>query len=197
MYSLNLLVKPTHRCNLSCTYCYDKQFSVQEDMTLTMVEKIASMIGDRETSWTWHGGEPLMMPVEFYQAAHAILSNYGITSASVQSNGSLLNEQWIHGVKKWNWKYSISFDGKHNSLTRGHTDAVLQALNLLKELHFPAGIIRVVTPENVAFLADDYDFVKPFVSAFDFNHVFRTNTTNPLAETTTYLEQYAILLITS
>jgi len=198
MTKLKLLVKPTHRCNFDCVYCYDKQFQVQEDMTLAMVEHIAKLAArtKKPILWTWHGGEPLLMPIEFYTAANEILLKYGITDVAMQSNGSLLTEDWILRLKEWSWHYCISFDGMANDLTRGHTEEVLNAVAMCKHFKYYPSIIRVVTPENVTSLSRDYTFFKSLTTAFSMNRVFRTTAAAPLDDVAIaiYLEEYVRML---
>jgi len=198
MHNLNLLVKPTHRCNFNCYYCYDKQFNVQEDMSLDTVERLARLAKEstRRVSWTWHGGEPLMMPVEFYAAAKVILDNYGVQDIFMQSNGSLLTEAWSQQLKEWNWKCAFSFDGISNDSSRGHSKEVINAIATYKEITGSASVIKIVTPQNVTTLSQDYMFVKPFVSAFDFNRVFCTQTVESLSGDyiDTYISEYCKLL---
>ena len=192
MSVLKIIVKPTHRCNLNCWYCYDKQYHIAEDMDLAMVETIAKFAVNtsRDVWWIWHGGEPLMMPLEFYMAAHDILNANGIHRVSMQTNGTLLDEPTILKFRDWNWSYSISFDGATNDLSRGNTQKILSALLLSKTLYRPVGIIKTVTETNVDSLVADYDYIKPYVSAFDFNRVFQTNTTKSFALVDKFMSQY-------
>jgi len=66
---LTLIVKVTHKCNLQCPYCYDWKFrSHIEDMDFKVIKEILKKVGKgviRE--WTWHGGEPLLKGIEWYE----------------------------------------------------------------------------------------------------------------------------------
>jgi len=64
---LTLIVKPTHRCNLHCPYCYDFKFrqNVKDYLNLDDIRKILKIFNGRILNWIWHGGEPFMMGVKY------------------------------------------------------------------------------------------------------------------------------------
>lgn len=198
MDNLSLLIKPTHKCNLNCWYCYNRQYEIKDDMTLELVERAAHFAKNsaKHVIWTWHGGEPLLMPIEFYIEAERILRKYDINDVAIQSNGTLLDKLFIEKFKKWKWRFSMSFDGLSNDLSRGHTQKILNSLQLYKESYHPIGIIKVVNQKNLHTLHEDYNYVKPYVNAFDFNLIFKTDKATSLSDDyiNQYLEQYTLLL---
>ena len=77
---LYVMLKPIgSRCNLACDYCYYLEkahlYPEQGQQTLTddlLEEFVKQYIGSqtqREVLFTWHGGEPLMRPLDFYKRA--------------------------------------------------------------------------------------------------------------------------------
>ena len=100
---LILIVKPTHRCNMNCTYCYDrtKRLVHSENMTLEGAEQILkTFVGKYDKiEWTWHGGEPLLMSakdfyIPFYEKILPKYLNKGTKiTFSMQSNISLISAE--------------------------------------------------------------------------------------------------------
>ena len=78
MHPIHLMPKPAgSACNLDCTYCYylEKQklyaASGRQEMSDELLEKyIHDYIATQPTDnvlFTWHGGEPLVRPMSFYE----------------------------------------------------------------------------------------------------------------------------------
>jgi uncharacterized protein len=99
MQNLTLILKPTHQCNGACVYCsawkdtYQTPVMSQETLT-RLVERLAEYADlepVKSIRFTWHGGEPLLMPPEFYYQAmdlqKSLLKPLGVqVHNSIQSN---------------------------------------------------------------------------------------------------------------
>lgn len=112
-----------------------------------------------EFDFVFHGGEPLLAGKEFFEyfihAANDILGpgiNYSI---SVQTNGTLINENWSHFFSEKGMLVGVSIDGpeevhdgqrKYHS-GRGSFHDVINGLRILQEFN-PASIITVVDPNS-------------------------------------------------
>jgi uncharacterized protein len=106
MQHLTLILKPTHLCNGACVYCSAWKEAYQTPnmsrQTLArLVERLAEY-GEQEAvqsiRFTWHGGEPLLMPTDFYHQAlrlqKDLLKPLGIkVHNSMQSNLLALDKQ--------------------------------------------------------------------------------------------------------
>jgi radical SAM protein with 4Fe4S-binding SPASM domain len=73
---LTLIIKPTHACNAACVYCSAwKEEYPRLNMSLETLEILFKRLGEqgkrglRGVVLTWHGGEPLLMPLDFYRRA--------------------------------------------------------------------------------------------------------------------------------
>jgi len=99
------IVKPTHICNLACTYCYndDVRDPIMKDNTLNrVIDQVvlyASQLPQpiRKIEFIWHGGEPTVPGLRFYEkvvAQQKQCSNIHIEN-SIQTNGVLINEKWL------------------------------------------------------------------------------------------------------
>ena len=121
-----VMAKPVgSRCNMRCTYCYylDKgrysSHARQTRMRYSLLEKlirqtIASSKGP-VVSFTWHGGEPTLAGLEFYQHVVALQRKYlpqGWTAwNNLQTNGLLLTDKWCRFLKEHRFDVGLSMDG--------------------------------------------------------------------------------------
>jgi uncharacterized protein len=107
-----LLIKPFLGCNLSCKYCYQRNYrkkcNPKKDYNLDLVLKRMEEFKNLEMSL--HGGEPLAMPKSDVERIFAKM--YELQGKSgVQTNGTLIDEDYIQMFKKYNTNVGISFDG--------------------------------------------------------------------------------------
>ena len=149
------MLKPAgSHCNLACTYCYYlekgnlyKETPVEKmtDETLELFTKeyIESQTLN-QVLFTWHGGEPLMRPLSFYQHALELQRKYanGRRIENVlQTNGTLLTDKWSQFLHDNGWLVGISIDGPqdfHDEYRRTKTDKpsfqqVLKGIRLLNK----------------------------------------------------------------
>jgi uncharacterized protein len=127
---------------------------------------VLKCVGDyKRIRFIWHGGEPLLMPVDFfvdianktikYQEEH----NIKITN-SVQTNGTLLSDDYLSVFSRHEMHVGFSFDGRNNDLTRGCTEQTLLAMAKAKESQKEVGAIKVVTKSDLNSLVDEYLYFK-------------------------------------
>lgn len=189
--SLKLLVKPTNKCNLNCKYCYNKYYENEKDMTIEDIEKIIEMAveTDKDILWIWHGGEPLLMGKDFYIETTKLLHDKGIKRISMQTNGTLIDKEYIEFFKENNISISLSFDGLNNEINRSNTIEVKKAIELLNENEFEFSIIQVVNKDNFRNLVEDYyGFKELGIKAYHMNLIFDSKDKNTLG--VDYLKDY-------
>lgn len=112
-------------CNLACRYCYyiDKKETVARQACSTMMQRhvleayvksyIESQPVDR-VMFTWHGGEPLLRPREFYEEALMLQRRYAggrRVDNSLQTNGTLLTDDWCRFFRDNGFLIGLSIDG--------------------------------------------------------------------------------------
>jgi uncharacterized protein len=178
-----VFVKPVGAlCNLDCRYCYylDKKslYTGNSDFLMSdeILEKyiIQHILASTEKviSFSWHGGEPLLAGVAFYKKAVAFQKQYKPTDSEIvnciQTNGTLINDEWCRFLSEENFIAGISIDGPadlHNifRVTRDGTksfDRVLKGFNLLKSYGIIPEILCVVNAENISHARIVYRFFK-------------------------------------
>jgi uncharacterized protein len=169
---LSIIAKPTHDCNLACSYCYmdpNAEKGTMDGNTLeNMVRK--SMEIHKKVSFVWHGGEPLLMPLDFYRRAVEIQREYPNTQAQngFQSNGTLVTDDVLDFCQAYDFDIGFSLDGPQqlNDLTRTDGDGksvfkkVLEASKKAKARKLGGGVIVVLSKLNINRLDDIYDFAR-------------------------------------
>ncbi|GBR73264.1 putative anaerobic sulfatase maturase [Candidatus Termititenax aidoneus] len=120
----HLILTVTRDCNLNCQYCFeqDKQLYAQEKMSLAVFKRfMEKLLIDRKkyrqtnpVEICFHGGEPTLGGIPLLQTfideAQQQLGADKVIWA-MQTNGTLLNEEWQHFAKKNKVKISVSLDG--------------------------------------------------------------------------------------
>lgn len=122
--AFNIMLKPAGSlCNLDCNYCYylDKAeiYGGREPkMTLDMLEQVVreyiAANDVPEVTFNWHGGEPLVLGIDFYKKALEFEEKYAggkIIHNTIQTNGTLLSREWTNLFRKHNFLVGISIDG--------------------------------------------------------------------------------------
>ena len=111
-------------CNLACKYCYytEKAKLYQNDprhiMSDELLERFTRQYIEAQTMneilFTWHGGEPLMRPISFYEKAIRLQQQYGrgkTINNIFQTNGTLIDDRWAEFFKRNNMLVGVSIDG--------------------------------------------------------------------------------------
>jgi uncharacterized protein len=179
--SFHVTVKPIgSRCNIDCTYCYylhkegllnDKKASpIARNVLEEFIRQyIAGQDGDSVT-FTWHGGEPTLLGLDFYREIVQLQQKYAGTKRienDLQTNGLLLDDAWCEFLRQHEFLVGLSIDGpKHLHdrfrVTRsgGATfDQVYGAARLLQRHGVQFNTLTVVNSVNALHPAEVYRFL--------------------------------------
>lgn len=134
--AFNIMIKPAGSlCNLRCHYCYyldkaeiygGKEPRMTLEMLETFVREYIAANDVPEVFFNWHGGEPLMMGLDFYRKAMEFQRKYAAGKRvhnTLQTNGTLVNEQWARFFKENNFLIGVSLDGPKDVHDRYRTGA--------------------------------------------------------------------------
>ncbi|NTV31968.1 MAG: anaerobic sulfatase maturase, partial [Deltaproteobacteria bacterium] len=174
-------------CNLSCDYCYylkkkslypdDQSFRMPEDILEEYILRHIEACPDAVIPFAWHGGEPTLLGLEYFhkivelQRKHQPVHHRIING--IQTNGTLLDEEWCRFLAAEGFGVGISLDGPqemHDShrLTKGgqptHTQA-LRGYELLRKHRIPCDVLCVVHAQNVLHPREVYRFFKQIKAA--------------------------------
>ncbi|SBW07841.1 Anaerobic sulfatase-maturating enzyme [uncultured Dysgonomonas sp.] len=186
---LYVMLKPIGAvCNLGCTYCYyleKKELYPDKGSKIIMsddlLERFVSQYIEAQTMqpilFTWHGGEPLMRDISFYKKALALQRKYAKgkqISNTLQTNGTLLNDEWCEFFRENNFLIGISIDGAKSFHDKYRTtkdmrptfDHVVRGINLLKKHGVEYNIMGVVNDFNINYPLEFYQFFKDIDSHY-------------------------------
>jgi uncharacterized protein len=170
-----LILQPTPFCNIDCDYCYLPERDSTARMSLATVRMAAQRLADDglagpELTVVWHAGEPLAMPVAFYDdAVAAVREALGpacAVSHSIQTNATLIDDAWCALFLRHGIRVGVSVDGprglhdahRRTRTGRGTHDRVLRGMARLREAGIPFHAIAVVTPATFAQPDAFFDF---------------------------------------
>ena len=154
--AFHLLAKPTGAvCNLDCSYCFflskemlypGSRFRMADELLETYLRQLIQAHGDvPEVAVAWQGGEPTMMGVDFFRRSVELAERYlkpGQRAAySIQTNGTLLDEEWADFFSEHDFLVGVSIDGpRHvhdtyrvNKGGKGSFDQVMRGLGFLRD----------------------------------------------------------------
>ena len=168
-------------CNLACDYCYylEKANLYKENpnhvMSNELLEKFVKEYIESQTMpqvlFTWHGGETLMRPLSFYKKAMELQKKYAQgrqIDNCIQTNGTLLNDEWCQFFKENNWLVGVSVDGpqefhdeyRKNKQGRPSFHKVMKGVALLNKHGVEWNALAVVNDFNADYPLDFYHFFK-------------------------------------
>ncbi|MEH2793556.1 anaerobic sulfatase-maturation protein [Segatella copri] len=179
---LYVMLKPAGaHCNLACKYCYylekNKLYPTAQRhlMSDEMLEQFTREYIEAQTMnqvlFTWHGGEPLLRSIDFYRKALSLQQKYAggrRIDNVIQTNGTLLTDEWCEFFSQNHWLVGISIDGPqpdhdHYRLTAAGKPSwkkVMQGIKLLKKHGVEWNAMAVVNAYNVNHPLEFYRFFK-------------------------------------
>ncbi|MCX4763895.1 GRRM system radical SAM/SPASM domain protein [Streptomyces sp. NBC_01275] len=178
-----VVIQATSFCNVDCKYCYLPDRKLNKRISLETVAKIAdrlfesSFIADAVTI-VWHAGEPLSLPISFYEEAHKQIEQRNTRGVkitwSIQTNATLITGDWCEFFKRHQVRVGISLDGPrkvHDAYRvdragRGTFDRTMRGLRLMREAGLRPAIIAVVTDASLAYPEDIWRFFTEIGAAY-------------------------------
>ena len=179
---LYVMLKPAGaHCNLACKYCYylekNKLYPTAQRhlMSDEMLEQFTREYIEAQTMsqvlFTWHGGEPLLRSIDFYRKALSLQQKYAggrRIDNVIQTNGTLLTDEWCEFFAQNHWLVGISIDGPqpdhdHYRLTAAGKPSwkkVMQGIKLLKRHGVEWNAMAVVNAYNANHPLEFYRFFK-------------------------------------
>lgn len=169
-------------CNLDCTYCYylSKEHLVNgpganrmsdETLELFIKQYIEGNTGD-EVIFSWQGGEPTLLGLDFFRKVIVFQKKHAKPGQRIandlQTNGTLLNDEWCGFLKEHRFLVGLSIDGPreihdHYRVTKGKQptfDKVMAGVKLLQRHDVPFNTLTCVHRFNGRKPLDVYRFLR-------------------------------------
>ncbi|MFA6562576.1 MAG: radical SAM protein [Verrucomicrobiia bacterium] len=169
-----VIAKVTSSCNLRCSYCCTDAIPITQPgatMTMTTHKHAASLLightESEELQWIFHGGEPMLLPVPWYEEAieHCITvaeANPRIKRLMIgmQSNLTRLTPEYLALIKKYRIQVGTSLDGppKLSDVHRQGGKRVEENIELLAREGAPAGVIALINKNTIRHLDEVVDY---------------------------------------
>lgn len=174
-----VIAKPVgSRCNLRCRYCYYLEkgkystHEVQNRMSNTLLERLIRQTIEASpgpvVSFTWHGGEPSLAGLDFYEKVVYYEKRYLPRGWQVwnnlQTNGTLLNEEWCRFIRDNGFDVGVSIDGTELVHDRNRLDIgghptysrVTESIRRLQKYGVNPDLLCTVTSDSSEFPKDTY-----------------------------------------
>lgn len=160
----HIICKVASICNLSCDYCYvfnkqDKSYKRQANLmslavadTLVMRLEEYLSLNTANVSITFHGGEPLLEDKSFYVKIAQKMEKFNSrVFLNIQTNGTLLDEDWCQIFNRYNISVGISIDGdEHANIYRRYKNGafahkqIMNGYKMLVENKVRFGVLSVI-----------------------------------------------------
>lgn len=180
--TFQVFVKPIgSKCNLHCQYCYylDKEqlypssetkmsYDILENYILQHIETAPENV----ITFSWHGGEPTILGLNYFQKIVEIQKRHQPPDTrivnGIQTNGTLLNDDWCHFLAEQDFTVGLSLDGPREMHNRYRTtidkkptyEQTMRGYNLLQNHGVFPDVLCVVNSHNVQFPRQVYRFFK-------------------------------------
>lgn len=179
---LYVMLKPAGSlCNMACKYCYYLEkgnlYKQYKDHVISdeLLEKFVKDYIESQTLpqilFTWHGGETLMRPISFYKKAMTLEKRYAggrQIDNCIQTNGTLLTDEWCEFFKENNFLVGVSIDGPqefHDEYRRTRSgkpsfQKVMKGIQLLNKHGVEWNALAVINDFNADYPLEFYHFFK-------------------------------------
>lgn len=201
---LNFIINPiNNQCNLSCKYCYNKEKNLRKvnyknfrnlpilSWFPKLLNGLNSLSSLKIITFTWHGGEPLLLPDKFYLTITDLEENLLKKNIKynnvIQTNGVLLNHQKAIFLSKLNFNIGVSLDGpeyKHNKQrfhSRKNFEKAKNNIFSLSRSNIPFALFMVIHEKNVNSTKEIFSFLKRLSPQNGVSFIPRFNKTSYLS----------------
>ena len=182
-HDFQVMVKPVGPvCNLDCSYCYYLQkkdlftesdrFRMADDLLETYIVQHIEASPSEQVFFSWHGGEPTLLGLDYFQKIVDLQNKHRPSGRTlhngIQTNGTLLDEDWCRFLAKNRFQVGLSLDGPKElhdryRLTKGQKAThkqVMQAFKLLQKYRVNFDVLCVVHNLNARQPGTVYRFFK-------------------------------------
>jgi len=182
-HEFQVFAKPVDSiCNLDCHYCYylkkehlypkGESFRMPDDILEEYIVQHINASLDQVIGFSWHGGEPTVLGLDYFRKIVALQRkhqppNRRITNG-IQTNGTLLDEDWCRFLAAEGFAVGISLDGPQELHDRYRVTKdqkpthkkTMRGYKLLQQHRVLCEILCVVNSYNVQYPTQVYRFFR-------------------------------------
>ncbi len=168
-------------CNLNCEYCFylekqalfgpGEQYRMSDEVLAAFIANYISSQPTPVVEFVWQGGEPTLLGIDFFRKVIELQRPFAGTKTitnSIQTNGTLLTDEWCAFLRNHDFMVGISLDGPrevHNRYRRdrkgrGTFDKVMKGLRLLQKHNVEYNVLACVARETARYPLEVYRFLK-------------------------------------
>jgi uncharacterized protein len=184
----HILTKPVGPiCNLDCKYCFylekeklypgESQWRMSDAVLAEYTRQYIQSQPAPEINFAWQGGEPTLLGVDFFRKALALQKQFSGGKTifnAIQTNGTLLDDEWCEFLAANKFLVGLSIDGpaelhdkyRVDKRQQPTFDKVMRGLNLLKKHGVDFNTLTVVNRANSQQPLEVYHFLKGIGSQF-------------------------------
>jgi uncharacterized protein len=183
-----IFIKPVGAsCNLSCRYCYYinngwlsglSSGRMDEECLERYISQHIEASPDKEIFFSWHGGEPTLAGIDFFRKVAEIQRKYRNNGYNIlngiQTNGTLVDDDWARFFSEENFYVGISIDGDEELHNRFRTyrngkpsfGKTIEGYKRLREYGVRTEILCVVNSRNARYPLRVYRYLKSLGTLF-------------------------------
>lgn len=166
----HIILQPITVCNLNCRYCYLPDRDKVERMTREITESIAKSVEilDHPVCLIWHGGEPLATGIKAFRELIEPFGKLRIKQRvrhSIQTNGTLISQEWCDFFHKEKFEIGVSLDGDELQNSERVTitgipafPKIINGIKMLKQNGLSFSILATVNSMNIGDPEAFYEF---------------------------------------
>ena len=219
--AFHLLAKPRGAiCNLDCKYCFylskeelykGSSFRMTDEILETYIRQLIESHEVPEVTVAWQGGEPTLMGLDFFRRSIVYEKEYARAGMkilnTIQTNGTLINDEWAAFFKENNFLVGLSIDGPREmhdfyrvDRQGGPTfDKVMRGLSFLQKYGVEWNALTTIHHANADHPVEVYRFLRDECKAefIQFIPIVERATPegNVVTERSTTAEQYGKFLV--
>jgi len=179
---IHIMAKPIGPvCNLNCKYCFylekealfpkGKNYRMSDEVLQAYITKYVTSQPTPVVEFVWQGGEPTLLGLDFFRRVVELQMPFAQDKTiqnSLQTNGTLLTDEWCEFLKKYNFLVGLSLDGPQDIHNRYRIDpggkptfdSVMRGLKLLQKHGVEYNVMACVARETAKRPLDVYHFFK-------------------------------------